>query len=599
MIPKEIIEEIRYRCDIEEVIGSYVTLKRAGSNHNGLCPFHSEKTPSFTVFPATKSFYCFGCGAGGDVVTFIRKIENLDYVAALEFLATRAGISIPNEAVLSNGRETVSRKRIYEMNLEAARFFRGCLFDPQIGGEGMRYLAEQRGLSAAVIKRFGLGFAPNDFGMLTNHMRRQGFTEEELVAGFLCGRSQKTGRLFDLFRNRVIFPVIDTAGNIVAFGGRVMDDSKPKYLNSSDTPGFKKSRVLFGLNYAKGSCAEQLILCEGYMDTIAMHAAGFSNAVATLGTAITPEHARMLSRYTKRVIINYDSDEAGQKAASKAMRLLDEVGLDVRVLKLTGAKDADEYIRVYGADAFRSVLNESRTGFDYKMENVLARHDISRPDGKIAAARELSAVIAETASGVERELYVAAASAALGISAESLSNDVARARAKARREFKQRESRDVRLSVRSFGDRINPDAAKDPAAAAAEETVLGLLLLYPEHRRAVASGTAVLTAEDFFTAFGRRAFLQIMAAENSESGFDFTALGAHFTPDEMGRLVRLQQDRQSLSLNDESVLRAAIKALADGHEKRVARESGNWQSELCRRRVAWKKNKDENNKTEG
>ncbi len=590
MIPREVIEEICYRCDIEDVISSYVTLKRAGSNRNGLCPFHSEKTPSFTVFPATKSFYCFGCGAGGNVITFIQKIENLDYVSALEFLATRAGISIPN-TLTPGGTPTVSRKRIFEMNLEAARFFRTTLFDPVLGAEGMAYLQGRR-LTGATIKRFGLGFAPNNFGMLTAHLKKQGFTEAELIAGFLSRRSQ-SGSVIDLFRNRIIFPVIDTAGNIVAFGGRVMDDSKPKYLNSSDTPGFKKSRVLFGLNYAKNHCAEELILCEGYMDTIAMHAAGFENAVATLGTAITQDHARLISRYTKRVIINYDSDEAGQRAADKAMQLLDEVGLPVRVLKLEGAKDADEFIKKFGADAFRSLLRSSSTAFDFKMDKILAKHNISSAEGKIRAARELTAQIAATHSGVERELYLSAAAERLGISAESLANDVKRARAKQSREARQKESRELQLSVRNFGDRINPDAAKDPAAAAAEEIVLGLCLLFPEHRRLVAEGKLSLTAEDFFTDFGRRVFRAIVAAEQSEDGYSFSALGEQFSPDEMGRLVRLQQDRQSLQNNGIEVLEDAIGALASLRRTREAREAGDWQSTLAARRAQLKKNKEE------
>lgn len=590
MIPKEIIEEIRYRCDIEDVIGSYVTLKRAGSNRNGLCPFHSEKTPSFTVFPATKSFYCFGCGAGGDVITFIQKIENLDYVGSLEFLAARAGINIPNDSSYME-KETVTRKRVYEMNLEAAKFFRSCLFDETLGREGMEYLAQRRGLSGAVIKRFGLGFAPNDFGMLTRYMKQKGYTDEELYAAFLCGKSQKTGRPFDLFRNRIMFPVIDTAGNIVAFGGRVMDDSKPKYLNSADTPGFKKSRILFGLNYAKSHCAEQMILCEGYMDAIAMHAAGFENAVATLGTAITPDHARLLSRYTKRVLINYDSDEAGQKAANKAMALLDEVGLEVRVLKLTGAKDADEYIRTYGADAFRSIIEKSRTAFDFKLENVLARHDVSAAEGKIRAARELAAIIADVGSGVERELYVAASAERLGISREGLANDVKRIRAKKFREMRKKESRDVILSARNFGDRINPDAAKDPTAAAAEETILGLMLLYPEHRKAVVAEGAGLEAADFFTELGRRVFVAVTEMEKSENGYVFSALGEQFNPDEMGRLVRMQRDREDLQTNDESVLRAAIEALHRAREKREVRDSGDFQSEIARRRAEAKNKK--------
>jgi DNA primase len=584
MIPKEVIEEIRYRCDIEDVIGSYVTLKRAGSNRNGLCPFHSEKSPSFTVFPATKSFYCFGCGAGGDVITFIQKIENLDYVGSLEFLAARAGISIPNDSSYME-RETVTRKRVYEMNLEAAKFFRASLFDPTLGREGMEYLTERRQMSGAVIKHFGLGFAPNDFGMLTRHMKQKGYTDEELYAAFLCGKSQKTERPFDLFRNRIMFPVIDTAGNIVAFGGRVMDDSKPKYLNSADTPGFKKSRILFGLNYAKDHCAEQMILCEGYMDAIAMHAAGFQNAVATLGTAITPDHARLLSRYTKRVVINYDSDEAGQRAANKAMALLDEVGLEVRVLKLTGAKDADEYIRTYGADAFRSIIEKSRTAFDFKLENVLARHDVATADGKIRAARELAAIIAAVGSGVERELYVGETAKALGISKESIANDVTRYRSKEYKKRQEKEHRDVLLSARSFGDRVNPDAAKDPAAANAEENILGLLLLYPEHRKAVSGGLVELGADDFFTDLGRRAFEAVMTMEQSESGFLFSALGEHFNPDEMGRLVRMTREREELQTNDRAVLEAAASALRRMREKRESRAVGDVQGELARRRA--------------
>ena len=591
MIPKEIVEEIIDRNDIEEVIGSYVSLKRAGSRKSGLCPFHSEKTPSFTVFPDTRSFYCFGCGAGGDVVSFIRKIENLDYVDALEFLARRAGVTIPKDDGGVRAKKSVSRNRVYEMNLEAARFFRNCLFDPQIGREGMRYLAEVRKLSSAVIRRFGLGFAPNTFNMLTDYMRSKGFSEEELIAAFLCGRSPKTGRLFDLFRNRVIFPVIDTTGRVVAFGGRVMDDGKPKYLNSSDTPVFKKSQVLFGLNYAKDHCAEQIILCEGYMDAIAMHAAGFENAVATLGTAITSDHARLLTRYkTGRVIINYDSDEAGQKAADKAMRLLDEVGLDVKVLKLEGAKDADEYIRTCGADAFRQLLEGSRTAFDFKMSNILSRYDPSTPDGKIHAARELAAIIAPTASGVERELYISAAAAKLGISAESLAGDGARLRAQRRKEAARKESRDIQVSVRNFGDKVNPDAAKNPAAAAAENTALGLLLLYPEHRRAVLDGKVPLPEEHFFTAFGKKVYHVILELEQSEAGFSFSALGEYLTPDEMGRLVRLQQERQELTNNSTEVLVAAAEVLAKEYRKRSERESGDWTSELMRRREARQNN---------
>ena len=592
MIPREILEEIRYRCDIEDVIGSYVTLKRAGSNRNGLCPFHSEKTPSFTVFPATKSFYCFGCGAGGDVITFIQKIENLDYVGAVEALAKRAGISIPNESVGTRG--GVSRRRVLDANLEAAKFFRNCLFDPVIGKAGMAYLTGERRLSTAVIRRFGLGFAPNDFGMLTNYLKKRGFSEEELLAAFLCGRSQKTHQLFDLFRNRVIFPVIDTTGDVVAFGGRVMDDSKPKYLNSSDTPCFKKSRVLFGLNYAKAHAAEQMILCEGYMDTIAMHAAGFENAVATLGTAITPEHARLLSRYTKRVVINYDSDDAGQRAADKAMALLDEVGLEVRVLKLTGAKDADEYIRKFGADAFRRTIEESRTAFDHKLNALLSRFDVSTTEGKIRAARETVSIVAAVPSGVERELYLTAAAEKIGIAKEGLQNDVARARRALAANAAKERGREKNAEAFRYGDRVSPDAAKDPAAANAEETALGLLLLYPEHRAAVKAGKIALSVEDFATDLGRRAFAAMTEMEESDDGFLFARLGETLSPDEMGRLERARRERQSLSNNDEEVLRAAAEFLRTAREKREATARGDWQSEIRRRRAARNQDKQQN-----
>ena len=592
MIPKEIIEEIRYRCDIEDVIGSYVTLKRAGSNRNGLCPFHSEKSPSFTVFPNTKSFYCFGCGAGGDVITFIQKMENLDYVGSLEFLAARAGITIPNDTSFAE-KDKISRKRVYEMNLEAAKFFRQCLFDPVLGREGMQYLAERRGLSGAVIKRFGLGFAPNDFGLLTRHMRGLGYTEEELVAAFLSrrGESEKGKWVGDMFRNRVIFPVIDTTGNIVAFGGRVMDDSKPKYLNSSDTPGFKKSRVLFGLNYAKNNCAEQMILCEGYMDTIAMHAAGFESAVATLGTAITADHARLMARYTKRVLINYDSDEAGQRAAYKAMAMLDEVGLEVRVLKLTGAKDADEYIRTYGADAFRRIVEQSRTAFDFKLENVLAKHDLTTAEGKIRAARELCATIAESNSGVERELYVKKTAMALGLATESIANDVARLRTRDDREKRKKESQNALLSARRFDDHVNPDAAKNPAAAAAEDAILGMLLLYPEHRAGIGNGKTVLEIEDFFTDFGKRAFAAILASAVEDNGYLLASLNESFSPDEMGRLSRLMREREELQSNGEDVFASMVQTLRQNRAAREARESGDWQSELLRRRNEMMKQK--------
>ena len=571
--PENFIQEVVDRTDIEALIGRYVTLKRGGSNLLGLCPFHSEKTPSFTVSPSKKMFFCFGCHAGGSAITFVQKMENLDFADAVEVLAERAGIPLPREsgnAVRSTG---VSKKRVLEMNLEAAKFFRSCLFDPEVGAAGMEYFQKDRRLSVATIKHFGLGFAPNSFGMLTDHMHRLGYKDEELIEACLCGKSQKTGRAYDYFRNRVIFPIIDTSGNVVAFGGRVMDDSKPKYLNSSDTPAFKKSKNLFALNFAKNCCAERMLLCEGYMDVIALHAAGVEFAVATLGTAMTPEHARMFSKYTKKVIISYDSDEAGQNAANKAMRLLGEVGTDVRVLKMTGAKDPDEYIKKFGPDRFRKLLEESRTGFEYKSEAVLAKYDLTDGTQKIKASNELCAIVASYWSSVEREVYIDLLSKKLELPQDVLRNSVEQLRRRQMRQNRAEESREAQASVKNFGDRINPQSAKDVRAAAAEETVLGLLLLFEEYRNEIQKGNVVLSDADFVTDFNRRVFASIMQMHATESGFHFELLGEEFSPDEMGRIKKMEVARQQLTQNGTEVLLSSIQTLRDAKSKEAMKNS--------------------------
>ncbi|MGN1347231.1 MAG: DNA primase, partial [Eubacteriales bacterium] len=381
MIPASVIEDIRYRCDIESVISSYVSLKRAGSNLKGLCPFHSEKTPSFTVYPETQSFYCFGCGAGGDVITFVMRTENLDYVAAVETLAKRAGITLPEfgERQRSDG---VTRTRVLQMNLEAAKFYRSMLFDENEGAAGRRYFVD-RGLSMAAIKRFGLGYSPPSGNRMLAHLTSLGFRTEEIQTAYFAGKNERG--YYDYFRGRVMFPIIDVSGNVIAFGGRVLDDSKPKYLNTSDTPAFKKSRNLFALNYAKNTDAGYFILCEGYMDVIALHDAGFGMAVATLGTALTEEQARTIKKYTGRVILSYDSDEAGQKATARAIELLEKAGLETKVLHMEGAKDPDEYIKKFGKEKFRSLIEESRSKFDYVLENTAAKYDLSNDAEKIRA----------------------------------------------------------------------------------------------------------------------------------------------------------------------------------------------------------------------
>ncbi len=555
---KDLVEDIRSRNDIVEFIGTYVNLKRAGSNYGGLCPYHSEKTPSFTVFPATQSFYCFGCGAGGDVITFAMRSENLDYAAAVEFLAKRAGITIKADDESERG--GVTRRRIYEMNLAAAKYFRSCLFDPKTGKEGMDYLVNNRKLSLSVIKHFGLGFAPNGFGGLTDHMKRLGFKEEELIVGFLCGKSQKTGKAYDYFRNRVIFPIINTSGDIIGFGGRVMDDSKPKYLNSSDTPGFKKSKNLFALNYAKNHCSERLILCEGYMDVIALHAAGFPNAVATLGTALTQEQARLMAKHTKQVIISYDSDEAGQAATRKAVRILSEVGLDVKIIRMEGAKDPDEYIKKFGKESFGRVLDSGRTGFEFKLESTMRKYNIESSEDKIKASGEMCEYISEIYSGVEREVYIAAVAKRLGISESGIKNDVELMRRRKIKAQAQKTSQEARSSAMGIGDQINRDAAKNIKAKSAEEAVIGLMLMYEEYRELIAKGQVLLNAEDFFSEFHKKVFNCIMELVNNGE-YDFSLLGQFLTPEEMGRLEGLEQKRRMLTENGREVFVHCVDAL--------------------------------------
>lgn len=562
MIPASVIEDIRRRNDIESVISSYVTLKRAGSNLKGLCPFHSEKTPSFTVYSGTQSFYCYGCGAGGDVVNFMMRMENLDYVSALETLAKRAGMALPEFDQTGYKNDTVSRSRVLQMNLEAAKYYRKMLFDERIGAPGRQYFAE-RGLSTAAIKRFGLGYSPASGSSMLKHLSSLGFSKDEIKTAYFAGKNDRG--YYDYFRGRVMFPIIDVSGNVIAFGGRVLDDSKPKYLNTSDTPAFKKSRNMFALNYAKSSDAGYLILCEGYMDVISLHDAGFGMAVATLGTAITSEQARMMKKYTDRVIISYDSDEAGQKAAKRAIPLLEEAGIDAKVLKMRGAKDPDEFIKKFGAKAFADLIGESRGKFEFFLDGVYAKYDVSNPPEKIKAAAEVCEFIAGVPSGVERDIYVEKAAKDFGIVRQSLANDVEAKRKKnAYANSKKRKGELISITS-GIGDRVNPDFAKTPRAARIEETVLGMIFLINAYLETAVDGR-VLCEDDFVTALGRRLFA-FVKERYSGDGFSPSELNESFSSDEVSRVYRLIAERNELSGNDEESFRVYVRAMREESER--------------------------------
>ena len=399
----EFLSELRLRCDIEQIISSYVPLRRRGKNLVGLCPFHNEKTPSFTVYPETESFYCFGCGAGGEVISFIRRIENLDYVEAVRFLCERAGMNMPEDGYDTSLAQ--NRKRMYEINREAARFFHETLFSPE-GKAGLDYY-KSRGYSKKTLVRFGMGYAPDDWRELLTHMKEKGYSYEELYDANLANRSEKNGKIsyYDNFRNRVIVPIIDPRGNVVAFGGRVLDDSKPKYVNTSDTLVYKKSLGVFGLNFAKNSKEKSLILVEGYMDAISLHQAGFDNAIACLGTALTSEMAHLLSRYTDQIILSYDADEAGQKATQRAIGIFSSIGMKLKVLQLSGGKDPDEILKKYGPERFRSLIDGASNDIEFALVKAKKDFDLDTADGKMKYLTKACEILADTGDSIAQDVY--------------------------------------------------------------------------------------------------------------------------------------------------------------------------------------------------
>lgn len=554
MIPADVIEDLKFRNNIEDVIGSYIPLKRAGSNLKACCPFHSEKTPSFTVYTGEGGhFYCYGCGAGGDVVSFIMRMENLDYVPALQFLADRCGMTLPDDE--KTRPDGVTRTRVLQMNLAAAKFFREQLSAP--AGESGRTYLTARGLSGSVVKRFGLGFAPDSFHALRDHLRSAGFTEEEMTEGYLCQRSRRdTKNIYDCFRGRVMFPIIDVAGNVIAFGGRVLGDGQPKYLNSADTPAFKKSKNLFALNYAKNHASDGLILCEGYMDVIALHAAGFQNAVATLGTAITPEQARLMKKYTDKVVISYDSDEAGQRAADKALRLLDAAGIDARVLSIPGAKDPDEYIKRYGSQSFSKVLSGSKAPFDYKIEKTLQKFDITKPEEKVRAARSLCEAIAALPSKVERDIYAERMAQTLDLDVKSIKMEAEGIIKRKNAAHKKERRQQILRQTSGTSNRINPDQARELTSASLENIVLGMMLAFPEYIDKVYR-EQLLSEADFFTSLNKRLFEQILSCHQA-GGFDVAMLSETFSQDEVSAAMSYASARRKLSDNGVAVFMDAV-----------------------------------------
>ena len=531
-ISDEFLTELRSRTDIESVISPYVNLSRRGRLVKGLCPFHNEKTASFTIYPDSQSFYCFGCGAGGDAITFVRRIENLDYVEAVKVLAERAGMQMPEDGY--DDSLAKHRQRILAANREAARFFHATMMSEK-GKIGLDYFLG-RGLTMQTIKHFGLGYAPDSWDALLKYMRSKGFTNQELYDANLVRRTDKGERThyYDNFKNRAMVPIIDLRGNVIAFGGRVLDDSKPKYINTSDTLVYKKSDGVFALNFAKNGNPSQIIVAEGYMDVIALHQAGFTNSIACLGTALTQEQARLVSRYAEEVILSYDSDEAGQKATKRAIEIFGRTGVKIRVLKLTGGKDPDEIIKKFGKEKFRSLIDGAANDIEYAILREREKYDLDSIDGKTKFLTSIASILA-TANPIEQDAYSAKLASEMNISKDAILQEIKRAfKRKLEAQKKNRFNEIVKVTV-TPKDAVNPERAKHMRAAKAEETLIASLMLNPDFYRKIKDE---LDENLFVTEFNRRVYkLLAQRLENGRS-IELSMFAADFTPEEMGRLAQ-------------------------------------------------------------
>lgn len=532
--PDSFLQELKLRSDITEIASSYVNLKRHGRNMVGLCPFHGEKTPSFNIYTESGSFYCFGCGAGGDVITFIMKIENLDYVEAVKFLAQRAGMEMPENTY--DDSLSKLRMRIYEANREAARFFHATLLS-QRGQSGLNYL-RGRALSDRTIRHFGLGFADDDWNSLCNHLKNKGFSEYEIYSANLAFKRKNGNGIYDRFVNRVMFPIIDLRGNVIAFGGRIMTDEKPKYLNTSDTPVFKKSENLFSLNNAKSSGTRTLILCEGYMDVIALNQAGFTNAVATLGTALTNEQAVLMKRYADEVIICYDADGAGQKATARAIDILRNAGLPIKILTVPSGKDPDEFIRSKGENgpaAFKLLIEKCGNDIEYRLMKLKENYNLNTTDGKVAFLNEAVKIVATIESPIERDVFASKLCAELEIDKNAFLEQISKVKRRGRRENIKKETRQIQAELNGQSDKINREHYKKPRSSSAEEALLVYLINNPDYANSISER---VTPDKFSNSLIKRYYEYVLS--KIKSGYEpLTSVSSDFNSDEVSYLYKL------------------------------------------------------------
>ena len=540
--PAAFIDELIVRNPIEDVVGQYVELKRKGGRLFGLCPFHGEKTASFSVSPDAQLYYCFGCHKGGGVINFIMDIEGLSYPDSVRFLANRAGIEVPEDEAYRS--QYKLQERLWALCKEAARYYRKQLFAAE-GKQAVEYIVS-RGLSRQTVTNFGLGYAPPGWSGLLDAMHGLGYSTEELLAAGLALRSQKSGGAYDRFRNRLMFPIIDIRGNVIGFGGRVMDNSTPKYLNSPESTIFNKRKNLFAMNVAKKSKLGYIILTEGYMDAIALHQYGFDSAVASLGTALTEEHANLLSKYTDRVVLTYDADEAGQNATRRAVPILEKAGLKVKILRMDGAKDPDEFLKKFGADRFRLLLERSENHAEYQLQTLERKYDLSLDEQRVAFLSEATQMIANLPNAIEREVYGARAAQSAGITPEAMKIEINKA-------YRRRLNREKRARERAA---MSPATREQPAArsirysnlrsAMAEEGLLRMIL----RESALLDKTGDLSPEDFSSPLLGRAFQALCERSHDGLQVSLAGLGEQFTAEELAHLTQMSQKKTELVSED-------------------------------------------------
>ena len=560
--PERFLDELTERNDIVDVVSQYVRLtKKSGANLFGLCPFHSEKTPSFSVAPDKQIYHCFGCGKGGGVINFIMEIENLSFPDAVAFLARRANMPLPEEA---QSEDTSRRARLLELNRDAARFFHDMLKSPQ-GGPAQDYV-RRRAISPAMVTRFGLGFAPDSWESLANAMRRKGYSDQEMFEAGLV-KHGKSGGVYDAFRNRLMFPVIDVRGSVIGFSGRILGDGEPKYMNSPETMVFNKSRNLFALNLAKKSKSGHIILAEGNVDVVMMHQAGFDGAVASLGTSLTPEQARLISHYTNEVIIAYDNDGAGKKASQRAIGLLEKLDLKVKVLSMSGAKDPDEYIKTKGADAFRNLIDKSENHIDYQLQNVTDKYDLSIDEQKVAFLKEASDMVAHLPGSVERQVYAMRVASMAGVASDVVAQEVERRRKRLVRTAQRADAKSASHPERQFQPKAKELRYEDPESAAAEEGIIRLLYL----DQGICRGKELPPPEIFSSPALARIYSVLKSKFENGEIISMASMSAVLLPQEAALLASVLQKPEALR-NGDKALADYIERIRSRHELKQSGE---------------------------